>query len=254
MDAPPPSMCYLWATMGRGHAVLFAIVAGVAPFLVFAQVTITDIMYDPTGADTGREWVEVLNAGTSSVRLSDLKLRTNGVNHKIIALSGDGILPPQTPTVIVQDPALFSVDKPGFAGAVFRASFSLTNKSGMVEIVDKSGAVVASKSYQAPPPTPAPPKQKFVKTKKTSESVQKEGITDSGISEEIASESSIEDDQKDTKMAASAALPAGVTDSGSSPLWWMGTIALAGVASVATFASRHIAKREWDIVEEKEGA
>lgn len=223
------------------------------PFVTGAQITITEIMYDPVGADTGREWVEVLNAGTSSVRLSDLRLRTGGVNHKITALSGDGVLASQARAVIVQDPALFSQDKPGFAGLVFRTSFSLTNKSGTVEIVDRSSTVIATKSYQAPPPTPVPAKQKTVKTKNTSKSSQKEEVSSMETSRDGSSKSSTEGEQKGVGMIAGAALPVGVDDTGSSPLWWMGTIALAGVASVATFASRHVAKREWEIVEEKEG-
>jgi thiamine phosphate synthase YjbQ (UPF0047 family) len=35
-----------------------------------AAVTINEIMYDPDGSDTNREWVELYNDGGSSVDLS----------------------------------------------------------------------------------------------------------------------------------------------------------------------------------------
>jgi hypothetical protein len=233
--------------MKWGHFLVFVAGFSMVPLLAFAQVTIIEIMYDPAGADSGHEWIKVQNTGISSIRFSDLRLRTAGVNHKITALSGDGALGAGEYAAIVQDSTFFSQDNTAFAGPVFRASFSLTNKSGVVEIVDKTGVVVASRSYQAPPPAPKPAKQKTTQAKKSPKQAQAQEAFDVSTPESASPGSnSIEKDEYYPMVAAGASAHPSVK------MWWMGTIALAGVASVATFASRHVAKREWDIIEEKE--
>jgi len=220
---------------------VIASVAAMAPFAVSAQMVITRIMYDPPGADTGHEWVELLNTGTSSVHLTGLRLRVGNANHKIIPLSGDGTLGTGAHAAIAQDSALFSQDNAGFAGPVFRASFSLTNTNGTVEIVDKSGAVIASKSYQAPEPTPVAPKPVHAKAAKKSKG---------RAFAEKPDFPTVADSNADIDPVATLPNTAMVPVNSNASFWWMGAIALAGVAGVATFASRHVAKCEWDIVEE----
>ncbi len=50
------------------------------PAVSFAQVVITEIMYDIEGSDTDREWVEIYNSGASPVDLKDWKFN-DGSNH-----------------------------------------------------------------------------------------------------------------------------------------------------------------------------
>jgi len=57
-----------------------SIAAFFAPFSVFAQVVITEIMYDLEGSDSGREWVEIYNTGTEPVDLKGWKFN-DGSNH-----------------------------------------------------------------------------------------------------------------------------------------------------------------------------
>lgn len=229
--------------MNRGHLFLFVTSVLFLPFIASAQIVITDVTYDPVGADTGHEYIELLNTGTSSVRLTDFKLRTNGANHKIVTLLGDGVLVSQARAAITQDAGLFGQDNSSFVGVVFHSSFSLTNTSGTVEIIDKSGTVIATTSYQAPPPAPAPPKQKTTKAKKTSKSVSN-------------NTSPLQDVFDTTTQVEPAAAPEVAADatpvSGGSSVWLVGAIVLASAASIATFYARHTAKREWDIVEEND--
>lgn len=225
------------------------------PFLASADLIITKIVYDPPGADAGREWIELLNTGTSSVRLIDLKLHTSGVNHNITALSGDGVLASQAYAAIVQDQSAFAQDNPGFAGTIFRASFSLTNKSGTIDIVDKSGVVIASKSYQAPAPIPASSKPSIVRADSQKTKKPKSPTFTEKSDFSTTNDPSTDTDARTNSPQAALSAQAGAVSeagSGNSPLWWMGTIALAGFAGIATFASRRIAKCEWDIIEEKE--
>src|ERR1700739_3434041 len=56
--------------MKWGHAVSILFAAGLfAPALASAQVIIDEIMYNPQGSDTGREWVELYNEGGSDVTM-----------------------------------------------------------------------------------------------------------------------------------------------------------------------------------------
>ncbi|MBI5003675.1 lamin tail domain-containing protein [Candidatus Kaiserbacteria bacterium] len=268
---------------------LFLYTCGVLtlPLFVSAEVLITEIMYDPVGADTGREWIEVFNTGSSAVNLTELKLFENGTNHKISAQAGNSMLAPQGYAVIADNPAKFAIDYPGFTEQVFDSAFALSNEGETIILRDGKMVDMSSATYVAVPaasgvgnslqraaqspldfaphtPTPGaamsssvitpkpkevpPPKAAKSKTSKKSAS----SASGSDISDDIVADPG-EESNPVSASVASAALPAGVMDSGSSSLWWMGTIALAGVASVATFASRHVAKREWDITEEEEG-
>src|SRR3989338_3809305 len=69
--------------------------------------------------------------------------------------------------------------------------------------------------------------------------------------ETVGAADSIEDTPASSSQAAAAG--AAVSDSGGAYLWWLGAIGLAVVGGGAMVAARHVRRREWDIVEEKEG-
>src|SRR4051812_46838445 len=95
------------------------------PCFAFAQVVITEIMYDlPTGSDSGREWIEIYNAGSESVKLTGWKLFENSTNHKISAVSGGDALLPSSYTVIADNAEKFKADWPQFSGQLFDSTFS----------------------------------------------------------------------------------------------------------------------------------
>ena len=119
------------------------------PAIASAQVVSTEIMYDVPGADTGREWVEVYNAGANSVPLSSWRLLENGTKHKIVAASGVDSLAPQSYAVIAEDPAKFRTDWPQFSGTLFDSTFSLGNDSDTIELYDASSTQISSASYQS---------------------------------------------------------------------------------------------------------
>ncbi len=100
------------------------------PSIVLAQVVITEIMYDlpkDSGADGGREWVEILNQGSTSLDLSDWRFYEAGVNHKLKLFQGDSILPSGELAIIADNPEKFLIDNAGFSGTIFDSSFSLKN-------------------------------------------------------------------------------------------------------------------------------
>ena len=99
----------------------------------YADVVITEIMYDPSGSDQGHEWVEIMNDGGAPVAVQDMRFVEADVRHLIKEASGGMNLAPGAVAVIVQDSAVFSNTYPGYQGQVFLSSFSLRQQEGIGE-------------------------------------------------------------------------------------------------------------------------
>src|SRR3989338_2302898 len=109
------------------RAMLLAAFLFIVPQWAAAQVVISEIMYDlEIGSDSGREWIEVFNAG-SSVAFTEWKLFENGSNHTIAAHSGGEMLASGAYAVIADNPTKFLEDWPSYSGLLFDSAFSLSN-------------------------------------------------------------------------------------------------------------------------------
>ena len=97
------------------------------PGITTAQVVISEIMYDLEGSDTGREWVEVFNSGSSAILLTEWKLFEADSNHNIAAHSGGESLVSGAYAIIADNPAKFLEDRPAYTGLLFDSAFSLSN-------------------------------------------------------------------------------------------------------------------------------
>ncbi len=113
------------------------------PCVADAQVVISEIMYDlAEGGDTGREWVEVFNAGASAVTLSDWKLFEAETNHKLTEVQGGVNIPSGGYAIIADNATKFIIDWPEYAGMLLDSTFSLTNSGETlvlrnIDLVDK---------------------------------------------------------------------------------------------------------------------
>jgi hypothetical protein len=115
---------------------------------VFA-LTITEIMYNPEGGDSGREWIEVFNNSSETINILSGKngWRINdGKNH---LFEENLTVYPQEVFVIVQDKNLFLKDYSNFQGKIIQANFSLKNESGKIQIFDEQKRLRAEISYQS---------------------------------------------------------------------------------------------------------
>ena len=124
----------------------FSICLFFIPIIVSAQVMITEIMYDLEGTDTGREWIEVYNAGASSVDLADWKLFEANTNHRLTAQSAS-VIPAQGFAIIADNIEKFLTDNPGFSGILFDSAFSLSNEGETLVLRDGSVSDVDTVSY-----------------------------------------------------------------------------------------------------------
>ncbi len=108
-----------------------------APAFSLAQVVINEIMYDPTDADSSREWVEIYNSGAETVDISKWKFleNTSASNHGLTQIQGTTDLPAGGFAVIVIDSAKFLTDFPTFSGNILKASFSSLNNTSATVII-----------------------------------------------------------------------------------------------------------------------
>lgn len=138
--------------MPRSRFFLTLIFALVTPLPAYGDVYISEFMFDlAEGSDTGREWIEVFNAGSESVNLTEWKLFEANVNHGIAASSGGETLGSGAYAIIADNPAKFLADWPGFSGIVFDSAFSLSNTGEDLEIRNSELAGSGVVSYTSSP-------------------------------------------------------------------------------------------------------
>lgn len=116
------------------------------PFILFAQIEITEIMYNPgkdingSTADGGREWVEIYNPNPESINLVDWRFYVGDDKHYIRPFDeNDSVISEKTYALLVADIEKFKIDYPDFSGVVFGSSFSpnLSNTGSNVSIDKK---------------------------------------------------------------------------------------------------------------------
>ena len=100
----------------------------------FFPVAINEIMYNPEGADTNHEWVEILNNASTSVDISEWRFFENNTAHKLNLISGNSLLQPGEFAVIADSGDQFQKDYPFFSGNLFDSSFSLNNEGETVAL------------------------------------------------------------------------------------------------------------------------
>jgi hypothetical protein len=121
------------------------------PIILHARIIISEIMYDPEGTDTGREWVEVYNTGPDAVDLASYKLFENNINHKLVSVVEDQniIISSGQFAIIADNPAKFLIDFPSYSGLLIDSAFSLNNTGEPIAIIDGENNVIDRVEYLA---------------------------------------------------------------------------------------------------------
>ena len=84
-------------------------------------------MYDVSGTDTDREWVEVFNASASPVHFTDWKFFEANTNHGVTSVQGGENLASGAYAIIADNPTKFLQDWPSYSGILFDSTFTLGN-------------------------------------------------------------------------------------------------------------------------------
>ena len=119
------------------------------PFAI--SLSINEIMYNPSGADTDHEWIEIYNNDSISYNLTGWKLRTgnvtSGTDHTLNVPPANGgqgsmLVAPGGYLVIVQDGSTFVSDHAGYNGTVIDSSWTDLPDSSNSTIVLKNSTYV----------------------------------------------------------------------------------------------------------------
>jgi len=116
------------------------------PVLVHAQLKITEVMYDPEGSDTKREWIEVFNAGSEAIDLTKYYLLENNVYHKIVAQT-EALLNSNTHAIIAGSVPEVLAEYPSFNGLIFDSVFSLNNTGESIAMANSLKETVDTFTY-----------------------------------------------------------------------------------------------------------
>ena len=92
------------------------------------QLRINEVMYDAPGADTDHEWIEILNEGTSTASLADVKLFEGGSHHVLTLVRSSQELLQGSYAIIADDAAVFIAEHTSVDVPVFDSAFSLNNE------------------------------------------------------------------------------------------------------------------------------
>jgi hypothetical protein len=129
--------------------ILFVLFLGVVfsfTNVCFAQIVINEIMYNPSGTDTGYEWIEVYNSGSSDVDMVGWKFTESGTDHGLTVKQGTALIPPGSFAIIVDDLTKF-LSAFNFSGTIFDSTFSLSNDGESLIIKDNSKVEVDAVIY-----------------------------------------------------------------------------------------------------------
>ncbi len=144
-------------TIRRALGISFIFVCSLAvPAMAHASVAITEVMYNPQGTDSGREWIELYNDGTEDVTVvggsgKDSWRVVDSANHTIVDPAGgigrgSLVVPAGGYLVVSTDPSVFVGEYAG-SYSVVKSSLSLNNTGTTVSLVDGSGATISSVTY-----------------------------------------------------------------------------------------------------------
>jgi hypothetical protein len=128
--------------------IAISIISICVPIYTYGQIIITEIMYDPEGGDTKREWLEVFNSGVSSVDLNTYYFFENNAYHKLVA-QGQSILNPGEYAIIVDSIAEVLAEYVGFIGKIFDSAFSLNNTGETISMTDSSKQITHTVTYSS---------------------------------------------------------------------------------------------------------
>lgn len=143
--------------IGRAVRISFIFVCSLAlPAMAHASVSINEVMYNPQGTDSGREWIEIYNDGAVDVTIVGGSGKgswrvVDSANHTIVDPAGGVgrgslVVPAGGYLVVSTDPSTFVGEYSG-SYSVVKSSLSLNNTGTTVSLVDGTGATVSSVTY-----------------------------------------------------------------------------------------------------------
>lgn len=115
----------------------------------FAQLQITEVMYNPEGSDDDLEWFEVFNNYDYSIEIKGNKsgwIINDGKNHRF---KENLLVNPKEIFIIVQNKEKFLKTYSDYRGKLIEANFYLKNKNGKIQLLDEKKNLIAEIFYDS---------------------------------------------------------------------------------------------------------
>lgn len=129
---------------------LFLLVVIAQPVI---SLQISEIMQNPSGTDTGREWIELYNNDSMEYNLTGWKINTDNSDHSLNVPPSNGgqgsaLIAPGSFAVIAQDASSFVSDYNGYNGTVIDSSWTdLSNSQNRTIWIKNSSIVFDNVTY-----------------------------------------------------------------------------------------------------------
>ena len=142
--------------MNKKHLIFFLIVFFIFAYKVSADLEIVEVMYDPEGSDTNREWVKIYNNGNDQINIIGGKTKDswrfseeNNNKESKHYINDSIMLSPGGYGILASDKETFLSEYASFSGVVADTSMNLNNTLGTVRIYNELGEVVAYYDYNS---------------------------------------------------------------------------------------------------------
>jgi len=164
--------------------------------IAYANLEITEVMYDPQGANTSHQWIEVYNNGSESIDLSNWFLADYDTSWHFRSISSDSttILGSNSYAIIAKTYNLtdFKSKNPSLNGQLFKANITLGAESGKIGLSSDKKNIIGGISYSSPMDN-GNSLQKI-------DGVWKEAIPTPGISNTDSNSNSVENSSSNTSL------------------------------------------------------
>lgn len=113
---------------------------------VYAEMMISEIMYNPSGTETKKEWIELYNKGEDSINVSGWKI-DDGTLRALSLYGGSYVIEKKSFAIISRNGENFSNEYPDYNGTIFTSTFSLNNAGKELYLYDKDNQLIDFVNY-----------------------------------------------------------------------------------------------------------
>ena len=113
------------------------------------DININEIMYNPPGADTDNEWLELYNNDTTDINITGWMLYEAGINHSLTLIQGSMIIPSGGYAIIADNATTFLGEHQECNCTVIDSAFSLNNSGEYIALKNATLGIIDEVAYNA---------------------------------------------------------------------------------------------------------
>ena len=113
------------------------------------DININEIMYNPPGADTDHEWLELYNNDTTDIDITGWRFYEAGINHSLTLIQGSRIIPAGGYAIIADNATTFLDEHQECNCTVIDSAFSLNNSGEYIALKNATLGIIDEVAYNA---------------------------------------------------------------------------------------------------------